>query len=71
MPELALGDEHSIEELLDSWVAIEEDLADKVHRPLDLKDAALLLVLDQQSHADGVRGGSGVEEQSLPHGRGG
>ena len=46
MLELALGDEHGVEELLDSRVAglrVREDLADKVHQLLDLKGMTLFM----------------------------
>jgi hypothetical protein len=44
--ELALGDEHGIEELLDPRILgfrVREDLTDEVHRLLDLEDVAHFL----------------------------
>ena len=63
MPELALGDEHGIEELLNSRVVglrVREDLIDEVHRPLDLEGMAFLFTFHHQRCTDSVRGGSHV-----------
>ena len=49
MPELALSDEHGVEELLDPQVPglrVGEDLVNEVHRLLDLEGMALLLTLN-------------------------
>ena len=51
MPELALGDEHGVEELLNSQVAglrVKEDLADEVHRLLGLEGVTLLFAFHHQ-----------------------
>ena len=63
MSELALCDEHGVEEFLNLWVVglrIGEDLADEVHQPLNLEGMALLLPFHDQRRDDGVWSGSGV-----------
>jgi hypothetical protein len=65
--ELALGDEHGVEELLDPRVSgfrVREDLTDEVHQLLDLEDVAHFLVFHHQSCTNSVWCGDGVEEQS-------
>jgi hypothetical protein len=51
MPKLAFGDEHGVEELLNSPVAglqVGEDLANEVHRPLDLEGMTLIFAFHHQ-----------------------
>jgi hypothetical protein len=69
VPKLVLGDEHGVEELLNSQIAgvqVREDFADEIHQLLDLEDMAFLLAFHHQSRSNSARGGSGVEEQSSP-----
>ena len=69
MPELALGDEHGVEELLNSRVVglqVKEDLIDEVHWPLDLEGMAFLFTFHHERYTDGVWGGGHVMEQSIP-----
>jgi hypothetical protein len=66
MQQLALGDENNINELLDLWVAylhVQEDLADEVHRPLDLVGVPILLPLYDEHRADHLGGGGDVKEE--------
>ena len=63
--ELALGNEHSVEQLLVLRVVgfgVGEELADQVDRSLDLEDMSLLLMLDHQGYAYCAHGGSNIME---------
>ena len=62
--ELALGNEHSVEQLLVLRVVgfgVGEELTDEVDRSLDLEDMALLM-LDHQSYTYCAHGGSNIME---------
>ena len=54
--QLALGDEHSVDQLLDVPVArVGGYLADELHGSLDLDDVPFLLPLDHKRRAHHVR----------------
>jgi hypothetical protein len=66
--ELALREDHRVEQLLDLWVVclgVRQDLADVVHRPLNQQSVSFLRALYHNHGADHLGSRSHVEVQRL------
>ena len=69
MPQLALGDEHCVEDFLElrvSGLGIAEDLTHIVYRPLDLQSVSLLFPFYHERGAKHLRGHRYVEKEWFP-----